>query len=855
MRPLLALVLALSLAYRAGAMAGPVDGPDLLLEVRLGKHAVSDGLGAYQHGGRIYLPLGELARLLTIAVRADPAARLASGYILAEQRGFRLDLATLVVLREGRSESVDPALVLLRADDVYVEAGLLARWLPIDLQVDMASLLLTVVPREKLPLQARLERQGTTLRPGPEALRDFPRMPLPYAMAETPFVDQTLGVEHRRVNGRRNNALRYAGFASGDLLGMEAALYVSHGNHFTDPSARFTLARHDPDAGLLGPLRARSVQIGSVSAPGLAHVAHRNVIGTGVQLSNRPLSQPSRFDRHTFEGDLAPGWDVELYYNDALVAVAQAGPEGRYRFEDQPLNYGANDFRLVFHGPLGQLRVERHSFLLEQSLLAPGALHYSASLLRVARGEAHAQAQLDMGLGRQLSASAALTKVHGGEHARAYASVGLHGFWGGFIGTGSLVRSTGQGKLAQLGVKTRVSGVAVGASRAWSDNFVSELYLPGANAVRVRDEIGVDGVLGMGLALPMALLARRDRLVTGPQNIEVNGRVAAYRFSTAFTQALRWQSQAGRKHADAATHISRRIAGVGLSAQLYYTLKPDTALSSLALAADRHLDNGYLVNAGVSRSFQDPQLRFHAGLSRTMGRFGFGVGTWYGRREGLGAGFQLFLALGRDPRRGQWLLDAAPMAGAGSASLRVFLDKNRNGVHDGSDEAVPAAGFLVNGSGNMARTDAQGLAWLGRLAPNLAHDIAVDPATLEDPRWQARLAGVRLVARPGKTGQLDFPIGITGEIDGTTYLVSHGVRRGVGDFEVELVDPSGRVVATTTSSSDGYYVLGGVNPGNYLLRLAPAQLARLGVAAPPPLKVTMDEEGNFLNGKDFVVRQ
>jgi hypothetical protein len=55
----------------------------------------------------------------------------------------------------------------------------------------------------------------------------------------------------------------------------------------------------------------------------------------------------------------------------------------------------------------------------------------------------------------------------------------------------------------------------------------------------------------------------------------------------------------------------------------------------------------------------------------------------------------------------------------------------------------------------------------------------------------ARQPGVRIVPRPGKVSQLEFPVIVTGEVDGTTYLIVNGPRRGIGDLELELVDRDG----------------------------------------------------------------
>ena len=113
--------------------------------------------------------------------------------------------------------------------------------------------------------------------------------------------------------------------------------------------------------------------------------------------------------------------------------------------------------------------------------------------------------------------------------------------------------------------------------------------------------------------------------------------------------------------------------------------------------------------------------------------------------------------------------------------------------------------------------------------PTRTSTSALDPNTLEDPQWQPQRKGVRIVPRPGKVSQVDFAVGMTGEIDGTTYLLGKGGKRPIGDLKLELVDGRARCVASMSSASDGYYVITGVFPGDYLLRVAPDQLKRLGL--------------------------
>lgn len=834
-------------ALLTGAPARAQDHPDLLLEVRLGRHVLSEAMSAYQHGNDVLLPLGEVARILTLAIRFSAKDGQASGYILDEQRGFHLDLAAHVVVQGSRRQSFDASLVRRTGDELYVPSRILAAWLPVDLSVDLSTLVLTVHAREKLPLQARLERQDRPQAGHANDLTDYgyPRVDAPYRMLSMPFIDQTLDLD---LHGRAGSAT-YTSYLTADLLGTEAALFYRTGQ-----GARLTLGRHDPGATLLGPLRARTAQVGSIASADAPNITLGSTLGNGFLVSNRQLTHPARFDRHTLYGDLPPGWDVELYFNDALVGFQQSRADGRYSFDDQPLIYGANEFRLLFHGPLGQVRIERHTFLLEQSMLAPGQFNYSVSAQRDEQGgAARISAQFEYGFHRRLTASAALVRMpqvsNSGSAPRTYANLGLHCYLDNLIISADLAANDGAGTLGQLAFKTRVKQLAIGASHARLRHFASDLYPVTADPITQRSEVRIDGQVAI---LPLSLHVRRDTLASGALNQQASARLSAYRYATAMSGALRWQSLAGITQADALLQATRRVAGIGISGQLHYALKPRAQVSALALSADKHLEQGYLLSAGVSRTFIDSHYAVTAGLTKSLGRFGLGLTALYSHRNAYGIGLQLFTAMGRPPR-GDWLLDAAPMAASGHAQARVFLDKNNDGIMNHADTPIANAGFLINGSNLLARTGDSGAAWLGRLPPHQYADIALDPTTLEDPQWQARVKGLRIVPRPGTVNEIDFAVGITGEIDGSAYLAASGDarRRPAGDLELELLDAALKIVGSTRTGADGYYIMAAVPPGRYHLRVSPTQLARLKLMAPPAHAIHIDQQANFVNGKDF----
>lgn len=852
---LLALVLMLS-SY---SHALPADSQlnFLLLEVRLDQTVLSDAIPAYDTDEHTLLPLGELARLLTIAIQTQPQEGTASGFVLSKDRGFSLNLREQRVTRAGVTEAFDPALVSQEADDLYVAISLLEHWLPVKLKLDRSSLLLQVIPLETLPLQARLRREGLAGRMSSRGIYEdpgYPQYDLPYKLLSTPYIDQTLATEFSKDGNRSEFNSRYTAHLAGDLLGMESSIYFSEDTRDSSTDIRGTLGRFDPDANLLGPLHASAYQFGSLTAPSIDNIT-RGITGHGVTLSNRPLTQPTQFDRQTLEGELTPGWDVELFYNDALVGFQQPNAEGQYRFEDLPLSYGRNDFRLVFHGPLGQIRVEQYSYSLAQSMVQPGEFQYNLSEHRDEDGLARSFAQFDIGLLRSLSASAGFitAPVAGVEHH--YSTIGLRTFWQTLSLSADFIKDQDGGSLTEIGLQTRIGGLAVDASRSYMDDFKSDVFDFTNETIETRDTLRLSGAIPLTarLQLPVTIEAIRDEYESGRVDNDISARISAYAYRTAFTNTVNWRSFDGNEYAYGSFQISRRLRDISLRGQMNYVLGSDSEVSALALTADKFLANGYRMTMAVAHTFSTPETRYTAGLTKSLGRYGLGLNASYLDTGEIAVGLQLFLAMGRDPRNSDWLFDARSMANNGAASVRMFLDENNNGVMDTGEDPLPDVGFTVNGGRNKARTNAAGIAHINHLPIKQHVNVGVDTGTLIDPQWAPQVAGRSLVPRPGRVAELDFPVNMTTEIDGTVYLLENGTTRGIGDLRLELLNENYEVVAETVSSWDGFYIIPGVIAGEYWLRVSPEQLQRLGLKDTGTRVLTVSGDGSFVNGIDLLV--
>lgn len=853
-------VLPPAFAQAAGAIAEQGDEANMLvLAVQLDKETLTDSLPGLEQGGRVFLPLGELARALTLSIRTNPAQRSASGSIIDDSRGFGLNVAAGTVNIDGDERKFDPKLVIVEEDDIYVASELLSQWLPLDFELVMASLTLNVKPRERLPVQDRIARdkRGDFSRGARAAPQDpgYPPYHEPYRLLRVPTIDQTLSVNASRNDEEIETGARYSAYLTGDLLGLESSLYYSA----TDSGGsdlRFTAGRHDPDAGLLGPLRARTALVGAVPLPAVQNVMTSAVSGNGFLLSNRPIVQPSAFSTHTLQGDLPPGWDVELFFNDALVGFQRSRADGKYEFPDLPLIYGPNEFRLVFHGPLGQVRVEKQTFMRFRPPVASGEFVYTVAASRDDSGAQRSVALFDAGLGSHVVASGGVVgrqpvglerTDYGVLGVRAYTDIGMVG--------AEVIRDSDGGRMAELTGETRVSGVSVAMASAVAERFSGAGFANVADPVRRRDRVRLDGSLPLGAnkRLPFALHATRHTRESDAVELDLMGRIAAYVAGTAMSNTMFWRQFDQTKTAQGVFHASRRFAGVGVLGEVNYDVRPEWRTTSVSLGVDKQLENGITWSAGVTKP-ADSRAQFSGSVAKRLGDFGLSAGVSYLGNGNVQLGFQLFMAAGYEPRYRDFFTDAQPLANTGMASVRLFLDQNVNGIADPGEPGIPNIGFRVNQGLNPARTDERGMALVQRMPVHVHANLGIDTTTFEDPQWSAQVQGLKLKPRPGVVSVIDVPVITTGEIDGTTYLWEDGKSRPIGDLRLELVErASGKVVKTVTSASDGFYVVETVPPGEYLLRVAREQLKRLRLTDTGSRVLTMGRNGEVVGGIDFYI--
>ncbi|MFB3135738.1 MAG: SPOR domain-containing protein [Rhodospirillales bacterium] len=861
----------------------PVTRPDedlLILQLRFKQFTLKDAFVGYLNDGGLLLPLGEFVRALDFPIAVEPESGRANGWFLSENRLFSLDLARHEVIIEGKRASFNPQMAEAHTEDIFVDARLLTRWFPVDISFDLASLLVTLTSREPLPIERRLAREkrweklrGRRQRESP----DYPKADIPYQALAWPFIDTSVEFAFQRNDrGKTEQRIRYDTIATGDVVHMNAKLFVTGNDDEPLDQARLTLGRKDPEGGLLGDLGATNFAFGDIFTPDLTMIS-RSQLGRGAQISSFPLHRSTEFDTITLHGDLPVGWEIELYRNEVLLDFQASRADGLFDFEDVPLLFGFNLLRLKFYGPQGQRREEVRRILVGQKQLPPGENYFRIAVNQQERllltgdtdttgdesqGKNRAFVEFEHGLTRNLSLTANASTIPRDDGRRSYAGIGARGVMGPVFGQADVVRDSVGGWAGTLALQTGLAGLLnLSGEHGRFSGFESERVEATDSEVQSRSKLRLDGVIPVPvlLRIPYSLTAERDTERSGRTETKITNRLSAALNGLSVSNKLTWQQDRadGSKNTTLTGDLftGGRYGRLALRSSLSYELKPVRQLTTSTITADWRINRDTSYRFAIARQLNGKKTTtFTAGLNNRFDWFALGLLGDYSTDHSLNARLTLSFSFGREPRTGRWSVGGRNIADKGAISARVFLDENQNGRFDAGDQPIEGVTFIANNRRISTPTGEDGMAFITGLPAHRATNFTILRKSLEDPFWIPRPEGVAVVVRPGVVGQADFAVVSTGEVDGTVYRRRGTSEQEIADVVVQLLDTEGKLVTEVKTAFDGFYLFEFVPPGHYVVRIDPEQMARLKLTASPESAVGIHGDSTVVNGVDFTVQ-
>lgn len=839
------LVAPVAPALAAGWQANEDDA--LLFDVRVGQWRVGDGVRGYQTDTGVCIDLADTIMAFDLPVRLDKKSRRATGWLFEESRTFTLDRDANIVQIVNKVQNLKPTDVRDVPEGWCVDVDVMAKWLDVNIKADQSSAIILVSADRKLPFELAEERKaraGKVKAPKDFDLSSLPQARAPYKFFRTPSIDVVASVSAARDkrSGNRIDA-RYEVYASGEFAGATFDARLSSNDRGIPENLRLRAYRTDPDATLLGPLGATNFALGDVGTNATA-LGIQSTAGRGAFVTNRPLNRPASFDRTVFRGELPDGWEAELYRNDQLIGSVQSRGDGRFEFLDVQLSYGQNRFEVVLYGPQGQVRRETKMIPVGPDSIPPRETYYWAAVQDAGRdlidfGNVEPSDflgwrggfGLERGLDPKTSVAASLftSELRGQRQHYLEASVrravgptlievaGAANLIGGYALRGQALAQVGQALIA--GESTWLFG-----------NYQSERY---DRDVRRFNSLSLDHAVKLGRQyMPLRGEIRYIERADGGNRMETASRISLNINRLTASAELEWTQESGRRggmptsRLDSALRLSGRIGGLRLRGEATFALSDDAGFRESKITGEWRAGEyaDWKVEAGYSTS--DSRARMSLGHSRRFKYFGVTGQVEAGSDGSVAAGLSLAFSLGPNPHNNSIRVAAEKLASSGQAFAVVFQDDNADGIRQPGEALQKGVELTAGSTGRGPPTDKDGRTIIDGLQPYEQILIGIDASSLPDPFIQPANSGIVVTPRPGIPTMIELPLVSAGEISGTLQREGGKPLSGV---DLELVDKNGRVVKSTRSEFDGFFLFEFVPYGNYKLRVAPLSANILGV--------------------------
>lgn len=841
-------------------------GNELILEVQLEKRSLQTDILGYQRKDRVFLALREFAEILQFPISVDSQKGLAGGWFIKEERDFSLDLQNKTVIVEGREQSLEASDAFRADGDIFVSDKALEKWFPLKLDTSIQTLSVNVITLEELPIESTLFRASRqTKRPG-FTNRD-PELPLKqpsYELLGHRATDARLSFANsrRNDNAKTNRSLTMSLLSRGDLAWMTSTLYLS-GNEDDLTNARVSLERTEFD----GPAGLNHVEIGDV----LNTVGSGNR-GIGVRGGNAKKSADGRYadDTIDLDGDILPGWQVELYRNGVLIEFQEVGNNGRYSFIDVPLVFGENAFEFIFYGPYGEVKKETVTHFVGAGVLGAGSVAYELSATQAQRsvfdlsptnaGGADKDtgiynADFNLGITKNLSTGLGVRSYEQDEKRRQDSNVNLNFSTAYFqLITRYSQRDTNYDQ-ASASVRSRVGIVGFGASytryiedgleakfrnanpQLWSSSLSTNIATPilpldmaASYSKREQSEIAT-GLLSTTYAATQATRISTNAAYTWIDNRD-NGGDLTHQSSGGFSVST----------------ISRPWVLRGF---LNYNLHPDAELSFGGVSGSLSLNDSASMTLNIERNFNNRVTLYRAGYNWDFDSFRISPQISYDSNERFTGLLTISTNFATHPGSAAPLFDSLPQANHGGALARAFIDDNGNGRYDPGEYPLPNVEFQAPQSFRKATTDEHGHAYLHRLPAYRQTDIAIDATTLPSAEQQPATRGNSVLPRPGHWDVVDYPVVVTAELAGTVSTLNpNNSLSPASRILVRLENEAGEAISSQRTAYDGRYIFTSVPSGTYRLTLTNEVSGQL-ETAPEPVRI--NSEKPFYQGLDFVI--
>jgi hypothetical protein len=619
-------------------------------------------------------------------------------------------------------------------------------------------------------------------------------------------------------------------------------VFASGSHQIPLTTLRGTLSRVDPEGNLLGPIHATGYQFGDVGTISLPLIDSGGQ-EQGISLTNIPIGISTQSVTE-FRGNAQPDWDVELYHDDTLVEIQHIDAAGQYDFKDVILFIGDNTFKIIAYGPQGEIREEDRHILVDPKQFKNYKGYYALSATRE-----------NVTTWQETPST---TPGTGSPHL-----AGLYQYNFGNIGTGSvgarLRNDNGKDRVfVQTGLATYLYNTYINADSGYDPadlEYTSSLTARrnfGPQGVSLQFNTNSSGYDVNNSPAPTISKYNARATIAGPLAVDELLSLKKLTYSTSANYGTLYN---GQTNYGLISSLTGRYNKTTLVSSGFRYSGGDNDNTLLWTLGSRGFYKGGLWSLGTSYQFM-PINRPGA----LVGEYSWNIRDNLGAKADIAQGISPLTTIGSfalnwrtekavispkikastskdlemsvnvhfglepEPYSGAYEMTYKSVSNSGGVAARIFLDMNGDGIYDNNEELVGETTIKAAQSYRKAVSNERGIAFINDLPAGLVTDVSVDPQTLPDITFMSLFNGISVNPRPGIVSQVEFPIVITGELDGTGYIpMGTGGKTPARNLMLNLTAPDGRVEKTAQTAYDGYYSITNIRPGVYYLNINPLQ--------------------------------
>lgn len=844
----------------------------LIVELRLGTSILAEDVFLYSNSELTLVPLQALFDALEFAILVDQDRKSAEGWFLNTTNRFELDVVNRSLVLGSNIQEI-PADLRIASDgfDLYVDIKSFVTWFPVELDLRIGQLRMIVEPTQELPIQRRIAREKARKHLGLNDTDDLPLIRDSYSWLGYPAIDFTLSPSIRdrdQSPNRRTADLSYFLQGNIDILKLQTNFSLLRSNLGDQATGRlrFRKKRSLPDEPIVGGLSALEFgDIFAVSDPLIFNAGS----GLGIDLLYGSDTERSDFGKRDLEGEATPGWEVEVYRNNILVDFQLVPQDGRYFFQDLPLDYGENVFEIRLFGPQGQEETRREAITVGVQSLPAGEsfahLHFTninQSIFKDApsfSGQENSNASEQIGFftfAHGINNTLSL-KIKAAEQGNPVASQANRNYLGfgfdaslpGYALGVERISELGKGTATSLGLQTRISGSSITLNSKHYDNFASDRSNDGT--LKQDTELRISSIFEFLSETPIThqLIADLIENNEDQSSLSFENRFGFNLFRGRFSWDHTYNNNPVANFQQGNLRYLRTTAvNLNLRGGLSYEIDQGFKLSAFNLNANWHPSPDWNIQFGsnidligndnnsisLGSSWDFKQVRLSTNGSLTEGGGGF---------------LSMTVEFSLQKQQQGWAFYSDRISDFGQLHTQLFLDKNSNGIFDTGDEPIPEAAFEGVNKWKLLQSDSNGELTLTHLRSSRPSRVTLDQGSLIDPYWQANFSEARAVSHPGGVNHLLIAVRETAEVEGSLVITSRstGEQREVAGVPVRLLNSDGKVVLTSVTEFDGYFIMSSVLPGTYFLEIEPLALERLQADPVSQTKIQVVEGVLFLD--------